>query len=131
MLPYRNHNATLVAVVVAYVGSYNPHTKAVKLTRKSKIFIYWRTPSPRVVKLLVEESKTTRLGAKAGKKEDLLVTLVNLQNQPEEVKEETPATETEEVVEEKTTPEVEEKVEEVVEIPAEEIDSSRSRRIYT
>ena len=42
--------------VVAYVGSYNPHTKAVKLD-KEKIEKYLSTgaqPSPRVVKLLVE-----------------------------------------------------------------------------
>ncbi|MEK7621002.1 MAG: 30S ribosomal protein S16 [Patescibacteria group bacterium] len=114
--------------VVAYVGSYNPHTKAVKLD-KEKIEKYLSTgaqPSPRVVKLLVEEKvKLPDWVQKAGKKEKSTRNPSKLRkNQPEEVKEETPATETEEVVEEKeTTPEVEEKVEEVIEIPAEEIEA--------
>lgn len=43
--------------VVAYVGSYNPHTKEVKLV-KEKISFYLKNgaqPTPRVVRLLVAE----------------------------------------------------------------------------
>ena len=43
--------------VVAYVGSYNPHTKEVKLDAE-KIGFYLKNgaqPTPRVVKLLVEQ----------------------------------------------------------------------------
>lgn len=43
--------------VVAYVGSYNPHTKLVKFD-KEKIELYLKNgaqPSPRVVKLMVKE----------------------------------------------------------------------------
>lgn len=43
--------------VVAYVGSYNPHTKQVKID-KEKVELYLKNgaqPSPHVVKLLVQE----------------------------------------------------------------------------
>jgi small subunit ribosomal protein S16 len=46
--------------VVAYVGAYNPHTKDVKLD-KEKIEFYLKNgaqPTPRVVKLLVEQKVT-------------------------------------------------------------------------
>ncbi len=58
--------------VVAYVGSYNPHTKEVRFD-KEKIEKYLSTgaqPSPRVVKLLVEQKvKLPEWVKKAGKKE--------------------------------------------------------------
>jgi small subunit ribosomal protein S16 len=46
--------------VIAYVGAYNPHTKDVKLD-KEKIEFYLKNgaqPTPRVVKLLVEQKVT-------------------------------------------------------------------------
>lgn len=104
--------------VVAYVGSYNPHTKAVNLD-KEKIEKFLSTgaqPSPRVVKLLVQEKvKLPSWVQKAGKKEKSTRNPEKLRkNQPEEeapAKEE-PAEETEAAAEEKP--------EEVEETPVEE-----------
>lgn len=81
--------------VVAYVGSYNPHTKAVKLD-KEKIEKYLSTgaqPSPRVVKLLVEEKiKLPDWVQKAGKKDKTTRNPEKLRkNQPEEEVVEAPA----------------------------------------
>lgn len=119
--------------VVAYVGSYNPHTKAVNLD-KEKIEKYLSTgaqPSPRVVKLL--DSEKVKLPAwvqKAGKKDKSTRNPEKLRkNQPEEVAEEAPAEETpaEEPATEAPTeteateePAVEEKAEEPTEAPAAE-----------
>lgn len=121
--------------VVAYVGSYNPHTKAVKLD-KDKIEKYLSTgaqPSPRVVKLLVEEKiKLPAWVQKAGKKDKSTRNPDKLRkNQPEqpaepeapgeEEKTEEPAAE--EVPADETAPEAEEKAEEVEETPAEEAEA--------
>src|SRR5690606_32515921 len=58
--------------VVAYVGSYNPHTKDVKFD-KEKVEFYLKNgaqPSPRVVKLLeAEKIKLPDWVKKADKKE--------------------------------------------------------------
>ncbi len=124
--------------VVAYVGSYNPHTKEVRFDVE-KIEKYLSTgaqPSPRVVKLLVEQKvKLPEWVQKAGKKEKSTRNPEKLRkNQPaEEVVEtpaepaaeveEAPAVETEEVAEEAPAVEAEEKAEEpkeVKEAPAEE-----------
>lgn len=94
--------------VVAYVGSYNPHTKEVSLN-KEKIETYLGNgaqPSPRVVRLL-EAEKVTLPGwvKKAGKKEKGIRNPEKLRkNQPttvEEVDEE--KSETEAVAAEDTT----------------------------
>lgn len=128
--------------VVAYVGSYNPHTKEVRFD-KEKIEKYLSTgaqPSPRVVKLLVEQKvKLPEWVQKAGKKEKSTRNPEKLRkNQPEqpkeaetpaEVAEETPAPEEAVVPEEKVDeaaaePAKEEKAEEVEEAPAEKEESS-------
>ncbi len=85
--------------VVAYVGSYNPHTKEVRFD-KEKIEKYLSTgaqPSPRVVKLLVEQKvKLPEWVQKAGKKEKSTRNPDKLRkNQPAE-----PETPTKEVAEE-------------------------------
>lgn len=58
--------------VVAYVGSYNPHTKAVRID-KDKVETYLKTgaqPSPRVIRLLeAEKIKLPDWVKKTGKKE--------------------------------------------------------------
>jgi len=105
--------------VVAYVGSYNPHTKEVRFD-KEKIEKYLSNgaqPSPRVVKLLVEQKvKLPEWVQKAGKKDKSTRNPEKLRkNKPAE-----PEAPAEEVVEEapveaeEATPstEVEEKVEE-------------------
>lgn len=101
--------------VVAYVGSYNPHTKEVRFD-KEKIEKYLSTgaqPSPRVVKLLVEQKvKLPEWVQKAGKKEKSTRNPEKLRkNQPEEEAVEAPA-EAEEVVEETPASVPEEKAEE-------------------
>ncbi len=85
--------------VVAYIGSYNPHTKAVNID-KEKVEKYLSTgaqPSPRVIKLLVDEKvKLPAWVQKAGKKEKSTRNPEKLRkNQPEE-----PEAKTEEAVEE-------------------------------
>lgn len=122
--------------VVAYVGSYNPHTKAVNLD-KEKIEKYLSTgaqPSPRVVKLLVSEKvKLPDWVQKAGKKDKSTRNPEKLRkNQPDEPAEpetpveEAPVEKTEEVAEEKVaTPEAEEKVEETAEASAEEAETAK------
>jgi small subunit ribosomal protein S16 len=107
--------------VVAYVGSYNPHTKEVRFDVE-KIEKYLSTgaqPSPRVVKLLVEQKvKLPEWVQKAGKKEKSTRNPEKLRkNQPEQPKEaEAPAQEVAEEapVEAETAPvaETEEKAEE-------------------
>ncbi len=122
--------------VVAYVGSYNPHTKAVNLD-KEKIEKYLSTgaqPSPRVVKLLVDEKvKLPAWVQKAGKKDKSTRNPEKLRkNQPEEVVEkapveetptEEPATEVPAEPEATEEPAVEEKAEEA-EAPAEAEEST-------
>lgn len=106
--------------VVAYVGSYNPHTKAVNLD-KEKIEKYLSTgaqPSPRVVKLLVDEKvKLPAWVQTAGKKDKSTRNPDKLRkNQPEEAVEtpaetevtEEPAVEETPAEEPESTPEVEE-----------------------
>lgn len=122
--------------VIAYVGSYNPHTKEVKVDAE-KVEKYLNTgaqPSPRVVKLLVEQKvKLPDWVQKAGKKEKTTRNPEKLRkNQPEqlaepeasaEVKEEVSAeTEEKAPIEEKPATEAEEKMEKVDEIPVEEVD---------
>jgi len=120
--------------VVAYIGSYNPHTKAVNID-KEKVEKYLSTgaqPSPRVVKLLVDEKvKLPAWVQKAGKKEKSTRNPEKLRkNQPEQPVEEAPAEAEEPAAEEtpvedvapteEVAPEAEEKTEEVAETPAEE-----------
>ncbi|MBI3494661.1 30S ribosomal protein S16 [Candidatus Saccharibacteria bacterium] len=118
--------------VVAYVGSYNPHTKATNLDVE-KIEKYLSTgaqPSPRVVKLLVQEKvKLPSWVQKAGKKEKSTRNPEKLRkNQPEQPAEPEAPAEVEEVSVEAETPaeeqateepavEVEEKAEEAEETP--------------
>lgn len=105
--------------VVAYVGSYNPHTKEVKFD-KEKVGFYLKNgaqPSPRVVKLLVTEKITLPDWVKqASKKEKAIRNPEKLRkNQPvEEVAEEPKADVSSEAVVEET---VEEEAEQA---PAEE-----------
>lgn len=78
--------------VIAYVGSYNPHTKEVRVDVE-KIEKYLSTgaqPSPRVVKLLVEQKvKLPDWVQKAGKKEKSTRNPEKLRkNQPEKPAEE-------------------------------------------
>ncbi len=80
--------------VVAYIGSYNPHTKAVNIDVE-KVEKYLSTgaqPSPRVVKLLIDEKvKLPAWVQKAGKKDKSTRNPEKLRkNQPEEPKEEAP-----------------------------------------
>lgn len=80
--------------VVAYVGSYNPHTKAVSLN-KEKIELYLKNgaqPTPRVVKLLeAEKVKLPNWVKKAQKQDKSIKNPEKLRkNQP---KEEAPAEE--------------------------------------
>ena len=51
------HRHPLAGRVVAYVGSYNPHTKEYKLNKEliEKYLSNGAQPTPRVVKLLIEE----------------------------------------------------------------------------
>ena len=79
--------------VIAYVGSYNPHTKDVKfdVEKVTKYLTNGAQPSPRVVKLLVEQKvKLPEWVKKADKKDKKLRNPEKLRkNQPkEEVKEE-------------------------------------------
>lgn len=74
--------------VVAYVGSYNPHTKEVNLN-KEKIETYLGNgaqPSPRVVRILeAEKVKLPEWVKKAGKKEKAIRNPEKLRkNQPAE-----------------------------------------------
>ena len=52
---FRSHNATH-QVVVAYIGSYNPHTKqaTIQVEAAQKYLDNGAQPSPRVIKLLQE-----------------------------------------------------------------------------
>lgn len=90
--------------VVAYVGSYNPHTKEVKLD-KEKIDFYLKNgaqPTPRVVRLLLAEKvelpawvekPRTDYQAKTRKPEKLR------KNRPAEAAEDQPAEQAEEAAE--------------------------------
>jgi len=96
--------------VVAYVGSFNPHSKAVKID-KDKVELYLKNgaqPSPRVVRLLeaekvtlpawVQKSRTDK-AAKLRKPEKLRKNQPKEESQQEVVAEE-PIAETEEKTEE-------------------------------
>lgn len=95
--------------VVAYVGSYNPHTKEVRVDVE-KIEKYLSTgarPSPRVVKLLIgEKVKLPNWVQKAGKKEKSTRNPEKLRkNQPEKpVEEAVPEKPAEEILAEEETP---------------------------
>ena len=74
--------------VVAYVGSYNPHTKQVTLN-KDKISLYLKNgaqPSPRIVRLLEAEKVALPEWVKgAGKKQKVIRNLEKLRrNRPKE-----------------------------------------------
>ena len=93
--------------VVAYVGTYNPHTKAVTID-KEKVAFYLKNgaqPTPRVVRVLAGEKielpdwvKQSR----TGKKSDIRKPEKLRKNQP---KEEAPATEAAQPAEETETKE--------------------------
>ncbi len=93
--------------VVAYVGSYNPHTKEVKLDTE-KVEFYLKNgaqPTPRVVKLLSEQKVKLPEWVKPadGKKTGKIRNAEKLRkNQPKEEVAEAPAEEVEAPVEEKT-----------------------------
>ena len=93
--------------VVAYVGSYNPHTKEVKLDSE-KVEFYLKNgaqPTPRVVKLLSEQKVKLPDWVKTndGKKEGKIRHAEKLRkNQPKEEPVEEPAAEAEAPAEEKT-----------------------------
>ncbi len=89
--------------VVAYVGSYNPHTKEVKFD-KEKVGFYLKNgaqPSPRVVKLLeAEKIALPDWVKKASKKEKAIRNPEKLRkNQPKEEVAEEPEAAPEEVAE--------------------------------
>jgi small subunit ribosomal protein S16 len=106
--------------VVAYVGTYNPHTKEVTLQKETaqKYLDNGAQPSPRVVKLLASEGVKLPSWVKqpgADKQKSIKNAGKLRKNQPkEEVAEEAPA-ETEEVAEAPA------ETEEVAEAPAEEV----------
>lgn len=93
--------------VVAYVGSYNPHTKEVKIDT-DKVEFYLKNgaqPTPRVVKLLSEQKVKLPDWVKVadGKKTGKIRNAEKLRkNQPKEEVSEAPAEEAEAPVEEKT-----------------------------
>ncbi len=93
--------------VVAYVGSYNPHTKEVNLN-KEKIETYLKNgaqPSPRVVRLLTTEKITLpNWVKKTGKKEKSV-------RNPEKLRKNQPATEPKESVAEEANEEKPEAIE--------------------
>lgn len=103
--------------VVAYVGSYNPHTKEVKVD-KEKIELYLKNgaqPSPHVVKLLVQQKVTLPSWVNVqGKKDKKLRNPDKLRkNRPEE-----PAAAEPEAPAEETPAETEEPAEAASEEPA-------------
>lgn len=121
------HRQPTSGKLVAHVGTYNPHTKELKVD-KEKAELYLKNgaqPSPRVVSLFIKEKVklpdwVVTPAKKAGKTRNPEKLR---KNQPKEVKAEAPAEEKPEeaVAEEPTTPEepaLEEKAE--VETPAEE-----------
>lgn len=103
--------------VVAYVGSYNPHTKEVNIQKETaqKYLDNGAQPTPRVVKLLKAE------GVKLPKwvKEPVSGKLKSIKN-VEKLRKNRPAEEVEEVVEEVTETPVETTVEEAVDETTEE-----------
>jgi small subunit ribosomal protein S16 len=103
--------------VVAYVGSYNPHTKEVNIQKETaqKYLDNGAQPTPRVVKLLKAE------GVKLPKwvKEPVSGKQKSIKN-VEKLRKNRPAEEVEEVVEEVAESPVETTVEEVVDETTEE-----------
>lgn len=100
--------------VVAYVGSYNPHTKEVSLQKDlvEKYLGNGAQPSPRVVKLLVAEGVKLPKWVKVptGDKQGVIRNAEKLRkNQPKE-----------------EAPEVEEVAEEAADAPAEEAPAEES-----
>lgn len=94
--------------VVAYVGSYNPHTKQVRFD-KEKVELYLKNgaqPSPHVVKLMVQEKITLPSWASPQDKKDKKLRNPDKlrKNQPAEPKAE-PAAEANEVSVEETVAE--------------------------
>ena len=93
--------------VVAYVGSYNPHTKEVKIDT-DKVEFYLKNgaqPTPRVVKLLSEQKVKLPDWVKVadGRKTGKIRNAEKLRkNQPKEEVSEAPAEEAEAPAEEKT-----------------------------
>lgn len=93
--------------VVAYVGSYNPHTKEVKIDT-DKVEFYLKNgaqPTPRVVKLLSEQKVKLPDWVKVadGKRTGKIRNAEKLRkNQPKEEVSEAPAEEAEAPAEEKT-----------------------------
>lgn len=82
--------------VVAYIGSYNPHTKAVSIDAEKAVF-YLKNgaqPTPRVVKLLQEQKVDLPVWVKqpAGAKKGTIRNPEKLRkNQPKETAAEAPA----------------------------------------
>ena len=113
--------------VIAYVGSYNPHTKDVKfdVEKVTKYLKNGAQPSPRVIKLLVDQKvKLPEWVQKAEKKQSKLRNPDKLRrNQPKEEAKEEPAVETPA----ETPEEVEEILEETAPAPKEkEADTKNS-----
>lgn len=95
--------------VVAMLGNYNPHTKAVNINKeKAELFVSnGAQPSPRVAKILKEEGvKLPKWVVFAEKKTSAIKNVEKLRrNRPvEEVVAEEPAAEAEEVTEATDTP---------------------------
>lgn len=107
--------------VVAYVGSYNPHTKEVKIqvAEAQKYLDNGAQPTPRVVKLLKQEGVKLPKWVKeydGSKQKSIKHTDKLRKNQPaEEVVEEAPAEEPTEAAAEETPAEAEAPAEEATE----------------
>jgi small subunit ribosomal protein S16 len=120
--------------VVAYVGSYNPHTKEVSVQKDAaqKYLDNGAQPTPRVVKLLKAEGVTLPKWVKEydnSKQKSIRNAEKLRKNQPaEEVVEEAPVEEpaTEEAPAEETTPEAE-AAEPAAEAPAEEVPAEEAK----
>jgi small subunit ribosomal protein S16 len=112
--------------VVAYVGSYNPHTKdaTIQVELAQKYLDNGAQPSPRVVKLLATAGvKLPKWVVKAEQKTKTIRNAEKLRrNQPKEEVSEVVEEPIEEVVED-VTPEVTEEPTETPEAPAEEAET--------
>ena len=84
--------------VVAYVGSYNPHTKQVQLDKEAieNYLSHGAQPTDRVVRILIGEGMTMPKWVKTvrGKQRDIRNPEKLRRNQPKEEPVETPAEET-------------------------------------
>lgn len=84
--------------VVAYVGSYNPHTKQVQLDKEAieNYLSHGAQPTDRVVRILIGEGMTMPKWVKTvrGKQRDIRNPEKLRRNQPKEESVETPAEET-------------------------------------